>query len=265
MRDDLVAGRSFVGIESLIGTRLSTGPRERGSTYDLAILDVEFLMRLLQDHPRLRAVYCVPDWTLCVRHGTHGLVLAPSRPCDGDDVVLSIRAGVLVTGLGTDSPRLWFPPTWQTSLATCRQNGTRFAIANFGLYTDDELDLGHANGLVFDLKHRRIERFEPAGPTEHDRLIRDLFQRRMPGWQYVDTSLPLQTQRTDSYHGMCVSFVIDFFLHRLLNPNLTSLAVQHMMLRTPAQETRKRILRLNATVLDRIAERESGRTLPEGS
>ena len=101
-----------------------------------------------------------------------------------------------------------------------------------------------------ELKVKQQER----SPTSHDRLIRDLFRRRMPGWQYVDTSLPLQTQRTDSYHGMCVSFVIDFFLHRLLNPNLTSLAVQHMMLRTPAQETRKRILRLNATVLDRIAE-----------
>eukprot|EP00966_Prymnesium_polylepis_P308129 7120555-Prymnesium_polylepis.1 len=42
----------------------------------------------------------------------------------------------------------------------------RYAVCNFGLYYDANMGagkVGHANGLVFDLERRCIERYEPLG------------------------------------------------------------------------------------------------------
>jgi hypothetical protein len=250
-----------VGIEPLLGRRLSKGPMEQStaSSYDQANLDVRFLLELLKDHPRLNSIFCIPDWDICIVHGRHGLDMKPYRPCDGN-VVLKIRSGVIFTGLGTSGATLWLPPNWDDILARCRLRGVRFAICNCGLYAgpldEETLKIGHANSIVVDLKNKRVERYEPDTGSPYDEDILRLVRRHMRDWDYVCTNLGLQNDGTDAFHGMCVTFSLDAVLHRILNPHLSPHAIKLIMTRASPSETRRRILRLNATALDKVASND---------
>eukprot|EP00966_Prymnesium_polylepis_P055407 1281342-Prymnesium_polylepis.1 len=93
--------------------------------------------------------------------------------------------------------------------------------------------VGHANGLVFDLERRRIERYEPLGsircPVAQDgglldKQLAQLFRKHFPGYRYEGLgSAPLigPQLQGDIHQGSCVTWSTHLVLNRLLNPELS--------------------------------------------
>ena len=267
----------WITVNRYLADEMSTGPLEvaRGEArrYDSLDGDVLTLLALLRANGSnaLRRVACLPNFRLClfaklgapnqlVARRSEGSRRCPSAP-PGYELKLDVRAGVLVTGLDT-LPKLWLPARFKEALHEC--SGKRFLVANFGLHTNSNLTLGHANALIFDLKHHIIERFEPSGRRHdrHDSAVKTLFHRLLPGWDYVGSSVApvLGAQdRADAFEGLCVTFSLMFTLLRLLNPQRTAAEINAFMVRGSSAEIRERALRLNRFMLDTL------RTHPRGS
>ena len=127
--------------------------------------------------------------------------------------------------------------------------------------------MGHANALVFDLRERVIERFDPAGRHSVraemlDVAIESLFHARLPGWTYVGTRAAapvdgVQT-RADAFDGMCVTYSFMYTLLRLLNPSRSSREIQHYMIRGSTADLRRRVKRLNRFMMDTLRGHKRG-------
>ena len=152
---------------------------------------------------------------------------------------------------GPYGPKLWMAPSFIGGLESCK--GKRFAIANFGVYGTADLIYGHSNALVFDLLHRRVERFCPAGrhSSAHDRtdetIERLILARLPPGWSYVGTRDAPQKgiqERADAYRGMCIAYSLWYTLLRCLNPYRTAAQIQRYMVRGTPREIQSKVLRL---------------------
>ena len=267
----------WVSVRRYLSKTQSVGPREkraRGSemmSYEQSDADMLTLLSLLSDDA-IRKIACIPDRRLCVYEGRrsklsirHSAGKCPSPP-PGHRARLQIRGGVIVTDAST-RPKLSLPKQFANSLDKCRQQGKRFAIANFGIYNNQSLAMGHANALVFDLRERVIERFDPAGRHSVraemlDVAIESLFHARLPQWTYVGTraAAPIEgvQSRADAFDGMCVTYSFMYTLLRLLNPSRSSREIQHYMIRGSAADLRRRVKRLNRFMMDTLRGHKRG-------
>jgi hypothetical protein len=91
---------------------------------------------------------------------------------------------------------------WLDSLKRCQRKLMSVMLV---LRYDDsrEINMDHANALIFDLRKKRIERFEPIKPPEYlreDEVLSAYFSRVLPGWRYVPIYPRLfpQTELEDS-------------------------------------------------------------------
>ena len=269
----------WVDIDPYLSSKHSRGPDERkefGSeftsfeSYDTDILTLSFILR---QSPDLQKVACIAPWRICML----GSVADPEEivmqqpvspsfcppPLFGYRPQGDLQGGLLVTGLVSGRPQLWVPDGFERGLLDCRGRGVRFVVCNLGVHETRSISSGHANGLIFDVRDSRIERYDPqtrkvAWEVDiHDQIIGRLFLHRLPGWKYVGTQQaapkrPVQRLETDSYDGMCQTFAFWWTLLRILNPDRTSREVQQYMLRGTAREIRSKSLRLNRFMADSL-------------
>mgnify|MGYP006084083921 FL=1 len=275
---------AWVTVSRFLAGKPSVGPSERpggeADSYSQLDLDLLSLLAIVRssDAGDFRSVACIPDWRLCA----FSSVSDPSKitmrrslgrrcpsPPRGEQIRVDVRAGVIITGLGSAEIRLWLPTGFRDALSDCTRRAKRFAVCNLGLYFGafDQHD-GHANGLVFDLSRRVLERFEPAGRKSsvldaYDVVIERLFLSRLPpGWKYEGTraSAPHRgvQERADSFDGMCVTHSFFYTLLRLLNPERDAADIQEFMTRGTAKDLRTRVLRLNRYMMDTLRAHPRG-------
>ena len=248
-------------------TALSTGPLELRAGefehYSASDLDVKTLLALVQRDARVVRNVCIPSYFL-LSDRTKTVVRFSTRR---EPSAISVRAGILVTGIRVGVRSIHLPPNLNRILANCERRGKRFVFFNTGLYFDPT-SVGHANVLLFDLRTRTIERYEPAG-RDGDAAgcagrrecvtIGAMLKERLPQWRYVGPAeMPLGAQNmADSFEGMCVTFSLYYTLLRLRNPNETPTAVyRHIVQEHREGRLRTNILRLNKfarTILARLA------------
>lgn len=253
-------------IKEYLSRRHSRGDKEhKGGKYihhaDIAF-DIDFFVRIVRDK-RLNAV--VPKSRLRYRFWTSPkadtLVMnTTARKAE------SIRAGLMMFNSSGDI-RLFVAQGMKGELEEYRQQGFRYAVANFGLYYDVNMGIdkiGHANGLVFDLQRRRIERYEPLGsirsPVAEDGQLLDKqlarqFRKQFPGWTYkgIDSAPLFGPQlRGDIYEGSCVTWSAFLVLNRLLNPQLSVQEVYDCAGDGTPEELRRRIKRFQRFMIDTL-------------
>lgn len=241
--------------------RSARHPTKRGAVSARAAnLDMLFLLHLIKNPKNsIRKVVCIPDWWLCMDPKTVSF-----GNCNGG--AIGIRAGVLAVRL--EDPRrasLTFPvDAFRKSEAWCRSQGRTFIVCNFGLYGSGNMMNGHANSLLFDLRRKKIERFEPMGRDEDrfDDIIRLLFRDVLPEWTYVGTKLAAPARGPqavyDSIDGLCVTYSMMYTYLRVQNPDLNSNQVQIMLATMPAGELRKSVLNMNRVMVTAISGHPPG-------
>ena len=266
-RKDKRYRKSIRSVDEFLARRASRGPREprrawsEFTSHESADLDIKFLLALVRHRHRLARTVCVPQFVACgyshttVRHARH--TCAP-------DAHMRVRANVIVSDLRTTRPTLWLPPDLPAQVAECRK---RFVVCSLGLYDHRDFATGHANALVFDVRRRLIERFEPLGDRHMPWLARWLTRRletAFPGWRYFGTHLSapggagVQT-RADGYDGLCVTFSLLYVLLRLLNPEKTAMEINdHLVSGYTPHELRSVVLRLNRHAADVLRAHRNG-------
>lgn len=263
----------FVNTDTFLAPSESKGPKEviaplsEFSSFEAADIDVKFLIALARQHHDLSHVMCVPDHVLCLYGDSKVLFRKKTCPAAHEGrrrVYGSIRAGIIVTHVrNAGRTRVWHPPTLKSELKRCKK---RFVICNFGIYLGDFGENGHANALIFDTRKHLVERFEPYGydpryAAVDDTMRRDLVAALGPEWRYIGAKQlrqRLQTPRTDSFKGMCVTFSLLYILTRLLNPQLSPQEIHDQLQQEEAPKLRQRILRLNRHVADTLRSFQRG-------
>lgn len=261
----------FVTVDQFLHEHESRGPLERPSagtefeSYASFDLDIRFLLALARQREPLMHIVCIPDFVLCW-HGDH-MVAHTSAGCPiGTD--LQVRAGVVATDTNTKHPLLWFPDGAVDAICRCAHP---FVVCNFGLYPKTDLLQGHANALVFDVKRRVIERYEPMGRADKndtlDRVLKTRFETMMgKGWTYYGTlrSAPRRGAQaiSDAFAGLCVTYSLMYVLLRLLNPTQSATQIQKQ---TVQGNVRRTALRLNKTVIETLRRYPKGILSRHGS
>lgn len=249
-------------VHAFLARAPSKGPHERPdgefTGYDEADLDIRVLLALARTNSSLAHVACIPDFSACLDDAHVSFGLARSS-CTGK----GIRAGVVASGLLTRDAKLWLPPDLTTQLYQCRRK--RFVVCNFGLYATSDFDSGHANALIFDTKHRIIERYEPTGRSRDvvDASLERLFGRALPDWTYIGTALAApargaQRRATDRFRGLCVTFSLLYVLMRLLNPETPAETLNHYLGSMDGDRMRDTVLRLNRYAANLLRRYERG-------
>lgn len=234
-------------------------PHTEFTTYTAADLDVKFLLALAKE-PSMRKLVCVPDFVACVSNGLEPIDVqyihkSRSGSCRRP---LKVRAGVLAVN-ARSSPRLLAPADLRALLDACAARA-RFAVCNFGVYQTDTLSDGHSNALVFNLREKVIERFEPSGQHAGHRKLDGALRRQLasllPGWTYrgTATSAPRKgpQERADAFDGLCVTYSLFYVLLRVLNPDRSSREIQAWMVERPPGEIRDDALRLNRFAIEKL-------------
>lgn len=249
------------GVGDFLARRPSRGSRERGArgsaftSHMAADLDIKYLLSLARRRHELARMVCVPTFVAC-GHGNDA-VRHSCRSCSRD-AQMAARANVVVTDVQHSRPTLWMPRALRDTVEGCRKP---FVVCSLGIYDERDFRAGHANALLFDVRHRVVERYEPMGRAEPVAWLDGWLGRRLeeafPGWAYVGTALSAPARgpqaTVDVYDGMCVTFSLLYVLLRLRNPDATAKEINHHIVRahTPRQ-LRSIVLRLNRHVVDTL-------------
>lgn len=240
----------FLALVPSKGRREAAAPHSEYSSHEAGDLDVKFMLTLIRERHDLAKCVCVPDFVFCCelppRHSRRSC--APHR---------LVRAGVALVGR-----RMYLPRDLRKIVRSCKQ---RFVMLNLGLYeATSNLGHGHANAVLIDVRLKIVERFEPMGAEVDegsDAHIRRAFEKALPGYEYIGSEhAPAVGPQTvaDAHGGLCVTWCIAFVLIRLLNPNRSYRDICNYLAHGPPTQLRRRILRLNRYVVDRLRAYERG-------
>lgn len=268
-------------VEAFLADTPSLGPDEVAGgefvSYDAADLDIKFVLALLKARDyAVSHIACVPDFWLCLHAAAP--TLRPPLPegggCDSSSPSLrmQIRAGVVVVGTRTPRPRVLWPREAVAAINTCAH---RFVVCNLGLYPsrDTAQGGGHANALLFDVRLRLIERFDPSGTRSYsvDPVLERRLGRLFPDWTYVGVERmfpkghPGPQGLADAFAGLCVTYSLWYVLLRLLNPDVDpSEVVAHMTTTMGPTRLRDRALKLNRRVVDTLRAHPRGSLVRRG-
>ena len=249
-------------LNKFLASNPSSGPKEApypGSeftSYASADLDVKLLLVLAKKNDSISKVVCIPDYFVSFDSFGENVTFSSTRMHEK-----SIRSGMLVTRLHTSRPNVYMPDDIHDLLKKCERRGKRFVVFNLGLYWDN--GYGHANSLIFDLKERIVERYEPAGKKgilpkhELSRAVASKF----PTWTFIgpDKMKTGAQGLADSFTGMCVTFSLHYTLLRLSNPDESAIDVyKHILQRHKEGKLKEDILRLNKFAIDELKKMKRG-------
>ena len=240
--------------DQFLSSTVSLGGSESPSTdseytaHNAADLDVKFLLALLKQRHHVASLLCIPDFVMCVTRANEIEFNTTRRDC-----LSRLRSGVMVTRVRSPTPLLHMPSDLRRKLDLCAWKQKRFMVLNMGLYPGDELQVGHANALVFDLRRKMIERYEPSGLTSShiDGVLKRLFAKTLPSWSYVGHRMSKGAQElADSFDGMCVTFSLLYVLMRLLNPDVDPGKISRVIVAD--RDLKVKVLKLNRFVVDTL-------------
>lgn len=252
----------------------SSGPDEPGRvTYDRYDLGIRYLVAVAHtadsagDDGALSFRACIPDYVLCAHIAEGGRGLPPRlshvggakrMPCPsrrGERLIFQVKAGIFVTHM--DDPflaTLHFPSAMvHAAVRGCAESDC--ILFNFGMYRDDTLVGGHANGLVFNVRTKTIERYEPMGSDSpraiaRDEIMKTLFRDGFPDWKYESVLYKRGPQSvTDAYDGLCETYSTMFVLVRLRNLDSTVNEVFEALSKLPPLKLLEYALRLNRSMI----------------
>ena len=251
----------------------SAGPDEPGrATYDRYDLGIRYLVAVAHaadsagddGAPSFRC--CIPDYVLCayiaeggglpprLRHvGGAKRMPCPSRR--GERLIFQVKAGLFVTHMDDPLLATLHLPSAMVHAAVRGCAESDCIVFNFGMYRDDTLLAGHANGLVFNLRTKTIERYEPMGSDSpraiaRDETVKALFRSEFPDWKYESVLYKRGPQGvTDAYDGLCETYSTMFVLIRLRNLDSTVNEVFEALSKLPPLKLLEYALRLNRSMI----------------
>ena len=181
-----IDGDGYVSIKEYLDTVESLGPAELGGKgenfayYNQRDLGIVFILDLIKNfNGPVSKIGCIPLFTLCVYKDSTGnfYTRKSNIGSPGCDVTSSeYYAGNLVNSYASiailnapkyntsKSPIILTPPNLRETLNKCEQDGKYMIVCDLTLLGGDSFnDTSHANVLVFDIRRKTIERFDPHG------------------------------------------------------------------------------------------------------
>jgi hypothetical protein len=178
-------GNGYVSIKEYLDTVESLGPKELSkgvnfSFYNQRDLGIVFILDLIKNfNGPVSKIGCIPLFTLCVYKDSTGKFYTKksrigSPPCDltggefYDGSLVNTFASIVILNAPkyntSTSPIILTPPNLRETLNKCEQDGKYMIICDLTLLGGDRFaDTSHANVLVFDIRRKTIERFDPHG------------------------------------------------------------------------------------------------------
>ena len=315
-------GDNYVSIKEYLALVESRGKGEKQggnfAFYNQRDLGIMFLLILIEKQKGpIHKIACIPPFSMCVYKKNNGKlysessdgIVCPSVGVDGGTYlgggstnqyssIIMINSPVS-NSISLREPTLFIPNNFKTLINKCKTDNKEMVMCDLTLLMSDNfLDTSHANVLVFDLKRRIIERFDPHGgsiyndkyddnnimgrgdfkfgnPTKTSRalfnqdliddIIEDEFKKILPEFRYSGTNETcpyLGPQiKTDAYGGLCVTWSAMYMLLRLLNPKLEPKEITKKMIIGKPNELLNKILRFQRFMIDTIRNYKSRKNL----
>lgn len=253
----------YLHVERSKGPGEDRRPRGTFWRFNQLDLDVMFFAALALRKEGLMRRVCLPHRHLCIQpRPTDGHVVRAR--CDSTSAqVQRVRAGIVMLGLSTSSPKVIFAAGLPAQIRSCEKKKVAFSILNFGLYPSHTDSFGHANGLLLNHITHTIERYEPHGSAERayndrqDDAVRKLFQKQnvTRDWNYVGvrlTRIEGPQYRVDAYGGMCVTYAAMFVTVRLLHPKIHPADIYHIFYEISSGELLQYVLKFNKFMIETV-------------
>ena len=178
-------GDGYVSIKEYLDTVESLGPQELSKGVNFAFynqrdLGIVFILDLIKNfNGPVSKIGCIPLFTLCVYKDSTGKFYTKksrigSPACDRtggefyDGSLVNTFASIAILNAPkyntSTSPIILTPPNLRETLNKCEQDGKYMIVCDLTLLGGDSFaDTSHANVLVFDIRRKTIERFDPHG------------------------------------------------------------------------------------------------------
>lgn len=178
-------GDGYVSIKEYLDNVESLGPQELSKGKNFAFynqrdLGIVFILDLIKNfNGPVSKIGCIPLFTLCVYKDSTGNFytkksLIGSPACDRtggeyyDGSIVNTFASIAILNAPlrntTTIPIILTPPNLRETLNKCEQDGKYMIVCDLTLLSGDSFnDTSHANVLVFDIRRKTIERFDPHG------------------------------------------------------------------------------------------------------
>lgn len=191
----------FISANEYMDATKSLGPLEKKeggfSSYQQADIGIRFILSLIRNQKGpIHHIGCIPLYALCVYKDSAGNYnayksviekLNSNSYLNCDKNIPGYTFGSSITSYATIlmmyaptnnkfiSPKeksvILIAPNLEETLSKCKNNGKTMAVCELSLITtDDPYDQdahGHANVIIFDIKRKTIERFDPHGANEY--------------------------------------------------------------------------------------------------
>ena len=283
----------YVSIKEYLHEKESLGDNEKrkGQFYmfNSRSLGIEFLLTLILHHRGpIHKIACIPDYYLCIYKNTDGKLYTKesnNKICDRNGLIqgsIFERAAISIVNApkakeDTYNGTLLIPPNFVKVINKCMIDDKYMVVCNFNLfYSNDFMKTSHANALIFDLKHKTIERFDPHGGSSSfyegyyalynqdliDKELKQQFGKLLPDFDYYDTNETCPRfgpqLKSDKFGGLCVTWSVMYMLLRLLNPKLSPDELTSKMTKGTQEEILNKILRFQKYVIKTLQEQTKG-------
>ena len=256
MKKDWREPVEFLSIHSSKGPNEEKDPYSEFVSYDGADLDIKFLLALKRAKHKVTMDVSIPNVHLCIDREKSGDQISYSfGACKKEyNHVASIRSGILLFS-HTQEKRLYLPPNIEELINRC---STRFVVFNFGVSVGN-IQNGHSNAFIVDRHTKSIIRFDPSGNNSF-RFVKRVMAELLPGWKIEQHAhrIPIQTNETDSFQGMCVTFSLLYVLVTLMNPSRSPKEIHKYLQFQKNRVLKVWVLRLNRYIADTLRSIERG-------
>lgn len=185
---------NYVSVKEYLDAVESLGPKEKPAKQNFAYynqrdLGIAFLLTLIKNFKGpIHKIGCIPLFHLCIYKGANGfytmkniLSIHTGRlDCDRtaeyyDGNYVNTYASIAIYNAPINNNTLRFnpmniliPPNLPELIRNCENDNKYMVVCDLTLLEfDDPTMTSHANVLIFDTRHKTIERFDPHGGNEY--------------------------------------------------------------------------------------------------
>ena len=300
----------FIGIDKYLSEFESKGPDEdiQGSFENYKRVEINFLLILLEeneDNFQNKTKLCIPPFNLCVykipdipgsQNQYEVITKKDITSCDETNIdrrillydeldanMILINSPIASNWEPLESKKkmkLFYPDNLNQLIENCKNNNKRIILFKLSLIERKEIYKGHANIILFDLKNKTIERFDPHGGSEYkdgnnikkgDAYYNQLNIDLKLYETFIDTKILSNFNFTyigvnkicpfslgpqcyvDKFQGLCSTWISMYILLRILNPDLSQEQITNSMINhNDPEKILKILLRFNRFMADKL-------------
>lgn len=185
-------GDNYVSVKEYLDAVESLGPKEKSKGLNFAFynqrdLGILFLLTLIKNFKGpIHKIGCIPLFHLCMYKSPNGTfytmenikkmnrLYCPQNADFYDGNSVNTYASITIINApvndryNSSNMSILIPPNLSQLLLKCKNDNKYMVICDLTLLKSDNFEMmSHANALVFDIRRKTIERFDPHGGNEY--------------------------------------------------------------------------------------------------